>query len=73
MLIDDCALTPSALFLGAALYVALCEQPARLALDDRPLLGKFKPSYIVRWGHLHLGRVALGAISTALFLWASTQ
>ena len=39
------ALICGALFTGAAAYVFLCEQPARLALDDRALLAEFKPSY----------------------------
>jgi hypothetical protein len=135
------ALMIAAMFTGAAIYVIVCEQPARLALNDEALLAEFKPSYkhgaalqaplsllgcvlglvawwqagdwlwlagaiaiigpwpwtlviirpvnnellgtdlaaagphtralITKWGHLHLGRVALGAVATLLFLWAS--
>jgi len=32
-------------FTGAAMYVSLVEQPARLLLDDQALLAEWKPAY----------------------------
>jgi len=137
-LLGHLALVVAAVFTGAALYVNVAEQPARLELSAQALLQQWRPSYrratvmqaplallglvlgvatwwptadwrwlagailmlanwpytllvimptnnmllmldpesgdayalVGRWGWLHAGRTALGALATVLFLWA---
>jgi hypothetical protein len=55
----------ASVFSGAALYIGLVEQPARLALDDRAMLAEWTPSD--RRGLAFLaGAALLGAVSGLL-------
>ena len=64
MLAGQLALIAAALFTGAAVYVSVAEQPARLTLDDRPSLVEWKAAY--HRGFAMQGSLAIIGFSFAL-------
>ena len=64
------ALTDAALFTGAAIYVTVAEQPARLKLDDSALLSEWKPSY--KRGFAMQAPLALLGFLFGLMAWYET-
>jgi Domain of unknown function (DUF1772) len=65
------ALIAAAIFTGAALYVNVAEQPARLALDDRALLTEWKPSY-ARGAAMQAPLALLGFVLGLLAWWQTS-
>ena len=65
------ALTAAAIFTGAALYVNVAEQPARLTLEDRALLTEWKPSY--KRGAAMQAPLALVGFVFGLMAWWQTS
>jgi hypothetical protein len=66
------ALIAAAIFTGAALYVNVAEQPARLLLDDRALLAEWKPSY-KRGAAMQAPLALLGCLLGLIAWWQTSQ
>ena len=65
------ALIVTAFFTGAATYVSLVEQPARLVLDDSSLLREWQPSY--KRGAAMQASIAIVACVLGLIAWWQTS
>jgi hypothetical protein len=61
------ALVVATLFAGAALYISLVEHPARLRLEDAPMLAQWQPSY-TRALPVQAGLAVLGGV-VGLIAW----
>lgn len=70
MLAGQLALIIAAAFFGAAVYVNIAEQPARLGLDDAAMLKEWKPAY--KRGFAMQAPLALLGCLVAVLAWWQT-
>jgi hypothetical protein len=71
MLTGQLALLVAAVFSGAALYINVAEQPARLGLDDRSLLTEWKPAY--KHGTAMQAPLAVAGFLLGILAWWQTR
>jgi len=71
MFAGQLALIVAAVFSGAAIYINVGEQPARLKLDDRSLLSEWKPAY--KRGFAMQASLAVLGFVLGLLAWWQTR